>query len=463
MEVCDKIFCHKLHIGDIEISFGDNDVKHHDINLHLNLDHNNNGLISDGHGNITTQPLPDTTQDIGIIKGSCDMFSNYQELIVSYNKKFKKAPKVFATAQLNDNRYLKTIITDHTVDNCKIISYFINNQLNELTLTNILESKSLNLHYSGYGIIARDDKSLYFINNQSFDGTGPYRYQSIINDQANPSFSSILSVDGYPMVAYSRAADNNLILGQCNSLTGLGKWSFTTNNSIGLYPCLIVTETRRVSIINYDGSSLTSSIVDENKWYSTKIDSYDLNGISACNVDKYYILIATKSNSSKGCRIYMSDPACVDFKLCLTSDDVWLNIDVGVLFDNRPVVLTSSLNGIKMYYNSLVNGSGNWNSIKLSDEIPSELNYLLLGNGQSMVVYYVDKQLSIIYGNLVDGDWQTITLGDVKNISSINTHNGYINIFGSINDRLTSIRSAIKYQFVDNIKDYIVYWYAVDP
>lgn len=462
VDVCNEIHCEKLNVDEIEISFVEPGIDK--IRLHLNLDEDNVGLVSDGGCNITTKKLPNVTQDYGVVdKGECGMFDELVVNTVSYTKQFSKIPKVFINLLTSDDRYRGFVVLERNIDNFKIGLFFKANKVTELLLTNIVESKCLNLHYSGYGIIVNDGKSLSFINNQSFDGSGSYRYQSIIDDEANIGYSSILSVDGYPMIAYSRKVNNNLILGICNSLSGVGKWTFTTNNMIGLYPNLIVTETRRVSIINYDGANLINVIIDDGVWLSTKIDPIpSLTGIAACNIDKYYILVATKANASSGCRIYFSDPSCTNFKLSYTSNEVWLHIDVGVLFDNRPVVVTASLNGIMLYYNMTVGGEGGWNAVKLTDDIPSELKYLLLGNGDSMIIYYYDNNLTIIYGRIINGNWQTLTLGNLKNISVINTHNGYVQIVGLMNDKLTMIRSANKYQFVGDVKSYKIYWYAVD-
>jgi hypothetical protein len=470
VDVCDKLHCEKLHINSVELSFVDDIVDR--INMDLYLDDNYVGLVSDGHGNITTKRLPKVFQDHGVVKvDHVGIFEQEKEVTIPYITTFTKTPKVFINLLFsltseggNNARYIRSSIIDLNSNNATIASYFKTNKLNTLLVSDVSETKCVNLHYSGYGIVVNDGKALLFINNQSFDGKGPYQYHTIINDVANPrGYSSILSVDGYPMIAYSRKENNHLILGICNSLSGLGKWSMTTNNTIGLYPNLIVTETRQVSIINYDGYNLVSSIIDDGVWLSSKIDPISsLTGISACNVDKYYVMVATKANSSSDCRVYFSDPSCTSFKLSLTSTEVWLNTDVGVLFDNRPVVIASSLNGIKMYYNQLVNGEGQWNSVKLTDDIPSELVYLLLGNGDSMVAYYTDNNLVILYGNMVVGEWKTFQLGNVKNISCTNTHNGYVHIAGSSENELVSILSANKYSFAEEIKDYLIYWYAVD-
>lgn len=463
VDVCDKIICNKLCVSDVEFGFADSsDIP---LWLNLNLDVEYAGLISDTNGNIITKTLPhNVIEDYGIISGDCDMFTDKVEKMITYQKVFSKIPKVFVNVILFDqpnHRYISSSVIETNSYSAKITSSFTYNKIHKLNSINIIESKCINLYYSGYGMVINDGNCLTFINNQSYDGSGPYKFHSIINDEANIGFSTSLTVDGYPIIAYSRMVDNNLVIGICNSLSGLGKWTFTTNGNVGLYPSLIVTESRRLSIINYDGSHLVSTIIDDGVFLVNQIDTYNLNGISSCNIDKYHVLIATKSNISSGCRIYIADSSCEIFNLKHTSNDVWLNIDVGILANGCPVVVSSSLDGIKLHY--MNDNSNIWLTHKISDDIADELKYLLLGNGDSLIIYRIDNVTNLIYGNINDGWYQTKLDININTISCNNTHNGYIHLLAksATNDELLSIISANKYKFAENINNYRLYWYAI--
>ena len=462
VDICERIHCKKLHISDIEISFVERDIKQQNI-IKLDLDLNNTGLVSDGCGNIVTAPLPHVNHDYGVITSSVDMFQETDELMINYNKSFNNPPKIFLTPLFIPNdRYSGIEINEINTFSFKANVNFKANKINKINIKG-LETNKINLYYSGYGIIVRNnDNSLYFINNQSFDGSGKYRYHLITKDEVDPLFSSILSVDGYPMIAYSRKSNSNLILGVCNSMTGLGQWTFSTNNSIGVYPNLIVTETRRIAIINYDGDALLSSVIDDGIWYSHRIDKYNINDVKAISIDKYNIMVATRSDQASGCRIYIGKPSGEEWKLSFSSTNIWLSIDLGMFADNRPVVITNSLDGIRLYYNTIPNGTGIWNSVKLSDESVIELKYLLLGNGDSAIFYRLNDGLYFIHLDVLTFEFTKTYLGPISNISVNNTHNGYINIVGIKDDELVSIISAYKYRFADDIKEYQIYWYTED-
>lgn len=473
MDICDKIMCDVISIGGVRIttSTQNNDAGKVTINLNLN----NAGLMIDEYNNLVSTELPGLEQDFGVLDGTITHFDKTSGVFIPFHKTFSSSPSFTVVLESSSGqRYMSWSITKLTSTDVTLDLSFRANTLRTYDYTDIVETKCVKLYYTGYVLLLRKiTGELHLAYSGNFDSdtnlgsSQNYIYQIITNDTSNPDYDIATTVEGYPIIAYSRSVNNHLILGECNNLFGLGKWTFTTNSSVGLYPQIVLTNSRRIAIINYDNveRKLLSSVIESGTWMTEVIDNLSITGLAAKNVYQYYTIVATRSNLANGCRIYINDGSLSEWKNVFTShDDIWLDVCVGMLSDNRPVVITTSLGGIKIYYNSSVYGdSGGWNAYKLNDDQPSKINFLISSDGDANIIYELDQYLRILKIDLslvitsIDLDLRTSKIDG--GISSLTSHNGYVLIFGHHKNNLISIKSGYKSKFCEDTY-YKLYWHA---